>query len=113
MAEMTSLVVSISILQKEQAATFAQQNNVSLSSVVRRALAEATGYDLEEEIGSKIERRGRPRKYASDEDRKEAARERTRVRDELTRRLLEDHQQQIRRRDAEKLEASLRKRGVL
>jgi hypothetical protein len=112
MAEMTTMVISISCLQKEHAAQFAHDNKTSLSKLVREALAAATEYDLEGENKNRKETRGRPRKYETEEERKEAARERTRERDELTRRLLLDHQRQERQRDAEALQRSLERRRL-
>lgn len=109
--EKTTLVLTLSILLKEHAATFAQSQNRSLSEVVREALAQYTGYDLVAERGKHIERRGRPKKYNTDEERKEAARQRSRERDDLTRRLLEDHRRQQRQRDADILRQSLERKN--
>ncbi len=112
--EKTTLVVPISIVQKEFAAEFAVAKDMSLSKLVREAIAQYTGYDLEAENKNKIERRGRPSKYATDEERKEAIKERTRKRDELRKLLLENHMREQRKKDAAKLQASLdrKQKGV-
>ncbi len=111
--EKTTLVVQLSILQKQHADQEAAKQGISLSMFVRRALATASGYDLDAEIASTVERRGRPKKYANNEERQEAARKRQAERDELKRKLLEAHEREQRRRDTQGIERSVQRKGVL
>lgn len=112
--EKTTTTIQLSIKQKEYTMQFAAENeDKSFNQVVREALAAYTGYDLQAEKDSCVERRGRPRKYLTPEAKREAARLRAQEKADLARRLLEDHKRQQRRRDAENMEKSLAAKGVL
>ena len=64
-------VVGMSAELREALSIFATQQNVSMSDCMRTAIAQYIGYDLAAEKADKVERRGRPRKYATDEERKQ------------------------------------------
>jgi len=106
------ITVKLSEEQRDHADKFAQRGDKSLTCVIREALAQYTGYDLEEEKRNQVERRGRPRKYSTPEEAKEAARQRARDRYDIQRRLLDDHRAQQRQRDAQRIAESLIRRGV-
>lgn len=111
---MGKVVISVKLSeeQRDHADVFASKHGKSLTCVIREALAKYTEYDLEEEKRNQVERRGRPRKYNTPEEAREAARQRARNNYDIQRRLLEDHRKQQRQRDAERMAESLIRRGV-
>lgn len=113
MAEMDTIVAKVSILQKNQAGEWASKHDMSVSKLVRLALAAYTGYDLEAELATRVETRGRPRKYATPAEAAEAARKRTRERDELARALVQNYHAEQREKDVLGIQRSLERRGKL
>lgn len=112
--EKTPVLIQFTFQQKEFCERVAQSKDISFSRLVRVALAEYCGYDLsaEDAMNKASNKAGRPRIYATSADREQAARERASQKESLTRKLLEDHQKQQRRKDAAQMEKSLLSRGI-
>lgn len=69
-----TVMVKMSAVMKKHIATYAEDHDMTMSEVMRSAAAQFTEYDMDGDL--EMEARGRPRVYASDEQRKEAARKR-------------------------------------
>ncbi len=112
--ESTTLLLSLTTTLKDAIGVAANKQNISSSELIRRAVANAIGYDLEaeKEEKRKNERRGRPRLYATSEERIAAARERTQTQRELITKLMDHVGQQDHAKGVEALEASLKRRGI-
>lgn len=112
--ESTTLLLSLTTALKDAIGVAANKQNISSSELIRRAVANAIGYDLEAEKQEKKknERRGRPRLYATSEERIAAARERTQTQRELTNKLLEHVRQQEHAGNIAALEESLKRRSI-
>jgi|SRR5688572_11720848 len=107
MANRTSVLFTCTESFKEALGTYAQQNKVSLSIVIREAVARQIGYDLANEETTD----GR-KKYASKEDRLEAQKKRQRLERREVTKLLEAlaHEQHL--ADVGILTESLKKTGI-
>lgn len=78
---------------REALAVYAQQHNVSVAQVVREAVAHRIGYDLGTDA-AETRRTGRPKKYASVEERRRARRAASKARRELRNKLVQEYKQQ-------------------
>lgn len=104
------VMVKVSPAYKEHVSAYAKEAGISLSELMRRATARETGYDLEG-IGE-LAGRGRPKKYVSEEARKEAVRARTREREEHKRKVVAAVMKQERIEGAAALEKWLIDHGI-
>lgn len=95
-------VIGMSAELKEALATYAQAQKASINHVVRKAIANAIGYDLSQESKNKIERRGRPRIYKSDDERKAAVAQKAKEKRAEAKRFVEQYRRQQTRRDMNK-----------
>lgn len=105
-----SAMVKMSSSMKEHVATYAATHNMTLSELMRSAAAQWTGYDVDSDL--EMEVRGRPRKYESDEARKEAARQRYADKVEHERLVLAAVMKHERLEGAAALEDWLKARGI-
>lgn len=92
---------------------FAASQRMSMNEVVLQAVAQYIGYDLDLERRNRTETRGRPKKYHTPEQRKEAARERARRRNLMVKAVIADVEKQDRLKAVEALQSSLERRGKL
>lgn len=83
----THLMIVISEAQKDALGVYAMKHDRSIASVVREAIASQIGYDFSTEV-KPVETRGRPRKYATDEERKNANKVRAAAQRQLVKQLL-------------------------
>jgi hypothetical protein len=104
------VVVKVSPTYKEVIATAAQRQGISMSELMRRATAEAVGYDLARD--GEIEGRGRPKKYETDEERKEAIRRKSRERESHKRMVVAAVMKRERLDGAAALERWLAEHGI-
>lgn len=83
--------------------TYANVNKLSVSDVVRLAIATTIGYDM----GKPVERRGRKAKYNTPEARREAARLRSQTERAIQSELSKSYSTEERRRVVERMRKSL------
>ena len=88
--------------------TFASSHNQSVSDVVRQAIAQTIGYDL----GERVETRGRKAKYTTAEQRKEAARLRSKRERDIARELSKSFTNEERQRVVAKIRQGLEARAT-
>lgn len=81
-------------------------NRVSQSDAVRNAIATMIGYDM----GKPVERRGRKAKYSTEDERKQAARDRAQSERDIQRELTRAFGDEDRRRVVERMRRSLEKK---
>jgi hypothetical protein len=104
----THLMIVISEAQKDALGEYATKHNKSIAAVVRESIAVRIGYDLAAEA-KPIETRGRPRKYASDAERKEANRARSAEQRKLVKQLLDAYRSGQHKHSIKVLEESISK----
>jgi hypothetical protein len=92
---------------KDALGSFAQLHNLSASLVIRKAVAEYIGYNLEGEVST-----DRRRKYLTDEERKNATKERTKKGRVEVAKLLAALEKEQRLADVLGIENSLKRKGV-
>jgi hypothetical protein len=98
-----SLMVGMSPELKDAIELHAGKQNRPTAEIARLALAAYVGYDLATESSSKTETRGRPKQYASRDERKAAGRQRRAEKRKVAKALL----QNLEREDAAKQRAGL------
>lgn len=105
------LQVKVTPTFKEHLSAHATKQDLSISDFVRTCVAQATGYNL---AGDKeMQEHGRPRKYGTEEERKEAARKRAADKRDREKAILDVVMREHRLEGAEALETWLRNRGLL
>lgn len=82
---------------------YALEHETSVSDVVRHAIADRIGYSM----GEPVERRGRKPKYNNDDERREAARERSARERDIQRELLQDYRREERQGVVKRMQESL------
>lgn len=94
-----NVVIGMSEQLKDALDIYAQSKKRSTADVVRTAIADMIGYDLKAEKANSIERRGRPKVYATEAERKAAVAQRAKEQRAEARRLVDQYRQQQARRD--------------
>lgn len=108
------LQVIVSQALADELESHAYKLGQSISSYCREILANSIGYDLslDTEARKANERRGRPRKYSSEQQRKDAKNERERANRANVRQILDDYRHQLHIATAGQLRESLEKKGI-
>lgn len=102
--------VKMSDKMKEHLEVYAEARKMTLSEIIRLAAAKETAYSLTGDDA--LEGRGRPVKYASDEERREARNARAREKLERQRKIMDAVMRAERLDSVEALERYLRARGI-
>lgn len=97
-----TVMVTMSDTMKEALDAYAGKQNETRSHIVRAAIAQYIGYDMQDEPQA-----GRPRKYASREERKRVQRERNKLKRRLANELLKADSDAERAKVIEALKADL------
>ena len=97
-----TIMVTMSDTMKEALDAYAGKQNETRSHIVRAAIAQYIGYDMQDEPQA-----GRPRKYASREERKRVQRERNKLKRKLANELLKADSDAERAKVIEALKADL------
>jgi len=104
-SDKTALMFGLTETFKDAIAEWAQTNDRSTADVCRQAIAEYIDYDLAGEQTGR-ENRGRPTKYASPEERKQAQKNREIAKRELVKNLLREHEAAIKAKAIAALQAT-------
>lgn len=86
---------------------WAVKHNMSANQATRLAISQYIGYDLDGEQSDEIERRGRPRKYKDEAERKAVAAEKARESRKLGRELVAQFRRQTAKADMERFRESV------
>lgn len=105
-----NVMVKMSPSMKAHAAKYAEDEGITLSELTRIAVAQFTKYDMNADL--EMEVWGRPRKYASEEARKEAARKRYAERVERDKLVIAAVMKRERLESVAALERWLEERGI-
>jgi beta-phosphoglucomutase-like phosphatase (HAD superfamily) len=105
------LQVKVTPTFKQHLTEYAAKVDMSISDLVRTCVATATGYNLAGD--TEMQEHGRPRKYDTDEERKEAARKRAEEKRDKNKVILDMVMKANRIEGAAALEKWLRDRGLL
>lgn len=100
MSDKPTILFQTSQAFKDKIGEYANQHNMSMAAVIREAIAAKIDYDLSKDV----EVLGRPKRYATDDDRKAAQRDRARVDRDTMKKLLALYQREQREKDAQALQ---------
>lgn len=106
--ERESIMFHLTERFKDAVLEYSETVGVSASELIRQAVAERIGYDLEQDRVA----RGRPKKYRNEAERKIASKRRGAERRALIRALLQAHEREETQKQADALRASLVRKGV-
>lgn len=106
--ERDSIMFGLSERFKDAIGEFAEKNSLSISALIREAVAEKIGYDL----GADRVARGRPKKYRNESERKIATKRRSAEKRALVKALLQAHKRAEQEAAAAALRESLVRKGV-
>ena len=93
----------ISVEMKDALGQWATKQDISVAEAIRRAIAAQIGYDYTHKSGA-----GAPKKYANEEERKKAQRQREKDKRVLVRKLLEERKAAIAQNERREGAAALR-----
>lgn len=108
MSDKTNIIVQVTPTFKDAIGTYATQNNLSSSEVMRRGVAALIAYDLKDEI----HRVGKPTKYNSIKERNEARATQAREDRATAKLILEYFKHESREVDIEALEAWIERQAA-
>ena len=102
-----TLAINCSSELKSALHDWAADHDMSANEAVRQAIAALINYDLDGEKSANTERRGRPRKYKDEAERKAIAAEKARKKRQMGRELVAQFRRQTAKADMERFRKSV------